>query len=715
MLNELFDLHTSMTRAGIPVPPVHQLYTECPPKKPTFKVLIRPDASIEDLEIIRDEERRASIYKYVARNQGYSFPAFSVVPLLQAADEDQREAVARLKHIITNKTGFDQNQFQVQLEHVWKTCGHLWLGRMTTRIEKSLRQHANELRKIGGVAPKEYESIEVLFDRAKLVDVERLATELKEIIARRIAQSPSSDTVKNWIDTLLVTTATRIDKNYALNVTLALELADYHKYKYPVLHPKTQEWVGMRLLENELAREKEGYSGEMDAFGQPITQKDYKEVYLSVRVAAFGGDIILRSMFEENKCQKRYGCIGSKSFAAGGPTQRQTGGALKWLGSLPQKDKTWVSVAGASGYRQAVLFAYPSHSPQNCSELAGLFGRDEVSDETPTNPDGAGFSAAAARVIPAIKGIAKEHPDTEIRIFVLAKPDKGRTKLLVSKHYDARLMIEAAQNWQDGCKNTPHVAIDVGLKDPITRFTPYPTEVVKCLNIAWLQEGKRVKPVHGLTMGEGIALLLEAGPQAHNAVQKSLQLVISNATPLLLALGHADHRSDGSFKWISGKDGTIKYAKHASLLPGVLGLLLHKMNCMKGEYMSSAAFLVGRMMSLADTLHKEYCKHERAKKAPTSEQDEKDGGMPRQLVGNASMSVALVNPTDALSRLADRILIYQAWANTASENKTGLARWALGEFGSVAEQLKAMTLPDTCDDASRAQMLLGYLARPEKK
>jgi hypothetical protein len=710
MLNELFDLHRSMAEAGIPIPAVHPLYAECPSKRPMFKVFVGANARIEDLEIVKDEERRASIYKYVARNQGYSFPAFSVIPILQAADADQKKAVAQLKQIITNKTGFDENRFHSQLERVWETCVHLWPNQMAARIEKCLKQQADELREIVGVIPHDYESIRALFDRAKLVNVERLTTDLKEIIVRHIIDSPSSTTVKDWVETLLVTAAT-----YALNVTLALELADYHKYKYPALYTKTQEWIGTRLLQHELDREKQYCSAEMDAFGQPITQKDREEKYLPVRVAAFGRDVILRSMFKASKCQKRYGRIESESFAAGGLTQRQAGGAFKWLGSMPQKEKTWVKVSGASGYKQAILFAYPSYLPQAPLELAGLFGNDEVQDNRDRDQDGAGFSAAASRVIPAVRGIVKEHPETEIRVFVLAKPDKGRTKLLVSKRYEAKRLIEAAQRWQDGCRNLPRIAIDIGLDEPIRPYIPYPVEVARCLNMAWLQEGNRVKSVHGLTIDEDISLLLGTANETYRIVQKSLQLVTSNAIPLLLTLGHADHRGDNSFKWTTGNDGTIKYAKHANVLLGILGLLLYKIKFEKGGYMNNAPYLVGRMLSLADILHKEYCRHEMASKAPASGQDEKDSGMPRQLIGNAAMHIALTNLMDALNRLAERILIYQAWANTAPEGKTGLAGWALGELGKVSEQLRTMPIPNTCDDAAKVQVLLGYLARSDKK
>ena len=138
--------------------------------------------------------------------------------------------------------------------------------------------------------------------------------------------------------------------------------------------------------------------------------------------------------------------------------------------------------------------------------------------------------------------------------------------------------------------------------------------------------------------------------------------------------------------------------------------------------MHSAPFLVGRMCSLADILHREYCKHVRAGRGETVEQQsdqpagnqsQRSSGMPRQLIGNAAMSVALGNPVAGLARLADRILIYQSWAITAPTSATRLAGWALGQYGRTAGELAGLDLPETCSDTEKAQMMLGYLARIE--
>ena len=119
--------------------------------------------------------------------------------------------------------------------------------------------------------------------------------------------------------------------------------------------------------------------------------------------------------------------------------------------------------------------------------------------------------------------------------------------------------------------------------------------------------------------------------------------------------------------------------------------------------MKGPPFLVGRLLSLADQLHLQYCHGVRKRQVPP------------QLVGNALMATALEQPTKAVAMLSQRILPYQAWARTVQGgDEVRLAKYFLGELGRVSAELKDIELPSTCCDAEKAEMLLGYLARSEK-
>ena len=115
--------------------------------------------------------------------------------------------------------------------------------------------------------------------------------------------------------------------------------------------------------------------------------------------------------------------------------------------------------------------------------------------------------------------------------------------------------------------------------------------------------------------------------------------------------------------------------------------------------MKQAPYNIGRLLSLADQLHALYCKEVRG------------GGVPPQLFGNALMSTALQQPVTALSLFAQRVLPYQAWANTVNSGESvGLARYFLKEIGGISQAINESIIPATLNDAERAEMILGYLA-----
>lgn len=119
--------------------------------------------------------------------------------------------------------------------------------------------------------------------------------------------------------------------------------------------------------------------------------------------------------------------------------------------------------------------------------------------------------------------------------------------------------------------------------------------------------------------------------------------------------------------------------------------------------MRDTFFYIGRFLSLVDTLHMEYCKNVR------------NGSVPPQLLGNSHLYLALSNPAAAFALLSQRIGVYQAWTRKEQDEKVKLARWAVGELGDIAHMLAEEGLPTETDDIGKSQILLGYLARSEKK
>lgn len=127
--------------------------------------------------------------------------------------------------------------------------------------------------------------------------------------------------------------------------------------------------------------------------------------------------------------------------------------------------------------------------------------------------------------------------------------------------------------------------------------------------------------------------------------------------------------------------------------------------------MKDVAFQIGQVLSLADTLHKDYCIVVR------------QGQMPSTLIGTSLMRRATDNPTGALADLSERIMEYVRWAKIAQISSDwpaddqriiaiNEARKRLRQYQALADSLGNAALPKEANDLMKAQLLLGFLATP---
>ena len=373
--------------------------------------------------------------------------------------------------------------------------------------------------------------------------------------------------------------------------------------------------------------------------------------------------------------------------------------ALEWITRDERRGRTWCDVSSLGGDASAMLIVYPSELPTEAPELAGLFGdKREQSD-----PDGLRFEACARRVTETLKGQSASSRNAELCIFVLTKPDGFRTKVLHSSRYTVQHLLNSADKWQALCRDAPPVMIRQFGSQKGGKFVwkrpliPYPSEVVWCLNTVWKRMGTHAETAFNFQIADGLSLLLEEGPVLQAVTMRAVRAITSNSLSLLLALGQINHQGEVH------PMGKI-YSKQALLLPQILGLLLGKLDYKKGIYMKSPPYLIGRLLSLADQLHVQYCREVRK------------GQVPPQLVGNALMTNAMETPETALALLWQRIKPYHAWAQTVQGgDEVRLAKYFLGEIGRVCASLSDTDVPSRCSDTDKVAMLLGYLARSEKE
>lgn len=688
MLNELRELAVSLESAGITVDNLHPNFKACP-NYLTYWVYLDEQGDVAGIEQVPVAQVQ-KVRKWEKAN-GVSFPAFNMPPLFKATDTGTQDQIKDIKKHI-------DKGLEITVEEVTSitdSCETLW-DEVTTNKKGISKQPTIEkltdclTKPIADISvplndpPHSFIAIKQLLSRTKLITPSTFKTQLIAAFTQTINHSPSAS---------LIEAIFYYGGKLPTNFQIILELADRGSFEFPANHQEVQRWMNRQFLTSSGKTSR----SDLDAFGCNATGKDSKFPPVGFKNAL--GNVILRAMNQESPCQTRYGMIDFHSFPAGEEVRKGMKGALEWLGNPERKGKTWCDLSRRME-KPMLLFAYPSVMPLDLPDLAGMMG-DVEEDSTESNDEL--FTVLSEKVTAALRGGVNETIDCEIRVFVLAKMDKARTKVLTNNRFSAEHVIQSAQNWQVGCRNIPDIEIRCFGKNKGDKplwskpLIPFPVEVIWCLNTVWMRQGSHAEGAIGFTVNDALCLLLGEGFELQQTAGRSLGTLVRNCSTLLIALGQA-HTEGHVLKT------DRKYLKQTLLLPSIFGLLLYKLGHMKGEIMTSPAFLVGRFLNLADSLHLEYCKGVR------------NGSIPPQLVGNALMATALETPEKALSMLSQRVLPYQAWARTVKDgDRVGLVKTFLKQLGEVSEQLKDTTMPQRSNDADKAQMLLGYLARIESE
>ncbi len=682
MLNELRELAVCLEKAGIAVEDLHQNFKACP-NYMTYWAFLDGQGNLTSIAPVPVAQVQ-KVRKWEKAN-GVSFPAFNMPPLFKATSEELQDQIKSLKKNIEKGIAVTSKD----LLSVVDSCESFWSEGIIKKLNDCLTKPIADIAGYLETARDMHPSIDQLCIRTQMVKAAIFKDQLVAVLLQNLQDEPAMDLIE-----ALFFYSGKKEKNFQI----ILELADRERFDYPANHQEVQRWMNNQFLSSVDKTSRT----DLDAFGCNATGKDSKFPPVGFKNAL--GNVILRAMNQESPCQTRYGMIDYHSFPAGEEARKGMKSALEWLGSAERKGKTWCDLSRRME-KPMLLFAYPSVIPQDLPDLAGMMG-DVEDDSAETNDER--FAVLSEKVTAALRGGTKETVNCEIRVFVLAKMDKARTKVLTSSCFSAERVIQSAQKWQDGCRNVPVIEVrsfgqNKGDKPVWSKpLIPFPVEVIWCLNTVWTsgrdekgERSSRANKAHGFTFNDSLCLLLGEGFELQQTAGRALGALVRNSSSLILALGQA-HVLGRVLKT------DRKYSKQTLLLPSVLGLLLHKLGHTKGEIMTSAAFLVGRFLNLADSLHLEYCNGVRK------------GSIPPQLVGNALMATALETPEKALSMLSQRILPYQAWARTVKEgDRIGLVKTFLKQLGEVSEQLKDTTMPQRSSDADKAKMLLGYLARVE--
>ncbi len=685
MLLELKDLDRSLSDAGI-VPKVTEQRIQPYPRRPALEVRLSRSGQITGLKSL-DESQVQAIRKFECSKGGLreSTPGFNVDPLWRTKAgnlsfddwlKDWRkkwkaaaENPAKCARLIEERASLSEANWDFSESSKINIC--------LSRAAATLR---NEL--AGTTDPKLLAVLELLA-RSETID----AVQLHETLFKSLRAAATNGFLGLTPDDcrkILYSDREPGNRKTAPNevFSLVLELDDASAFDgYPVSHQAVWDALNDHLLAKQVSSAPGGTPA-VGIFGEPLPPKIGS---MPERTLPRIGKVKLFSLSGQTPCQSRYGLIESAASPVGPEVQDRLSAALDWVCDADRDGQTWSDVSNSCGYKQlALLLAYPSKMPTKRITLSGMMaGRMR---DTQTRLE-SGFAIRSKPVVETLKGLMVEVPNLTITVVVIAKADTARKKLLYSRQFSALRMVDAASEWQADARNFPPIRIRTFKdRDPVWRapLIPFPDEIVQLINTCWDSAGVKFKAVSNARIGLGLALLLETGAPLAMAVDEALRALVRNVTPLVLALARAHTESRVAAAVVAGN--------LPLLVPSILGLLLAKDGHKKGDYMSQNAYLIGRLMSLADEFHRNYCERER-----------KGLPRPRSLIGNALMPMALENPTAGLARLAERLTLYQRVADTGLRD----------EAGAVSQAIAKKALPPRCSDAEKAQMLLGYLARPK--
>ena len=386
---------------------------------------------------------------------------------------------------------------------------------------------------------------------------------------------------------------------------------------------------------------------------------------------------------------------------------------MSFLASLASCCSAWSSLHGAQSDKSDLLVVYLEEAPALDVPLADLFGA-----ETPEFSD-RDFRELAAPVRAWLHGKSRPPANARLGLIALSAVDKAKKQVSLSRSFTIDDLQRAADRWESSAANVPFVAIwfrDKMNKENVFRtgMVPTPLDLVSALNRVWVSDtklGYAFTFARIFSVGEGFDLFVGQGDTRVTLARRGLAILLARSSTVLGALAQARTKH----RWTDLSD-TVR--QHCSRSVGLLGLFLHALNQLKTDYMKEPTYHLGRLLSVADQLHLQYCQHVR------------DGSTPSQLIGNALFATALEQPVFALARLAERIMPYQAWArtfhNTDPAVKSGWEKVLLRQFeehanaflerladGSIS--IRADELPARMTDLDKAKLLLGYLADPARE
>lgn len=644
MLNELATLRDSLERHNIEYGGAHP-WVKRMGRAPTLVAGLGTSGQVHSLELLSAEEA-ATLFK-IQRSNHSNFPGVNVDSSVWEMDES---AVR-----VWQATPVTDIRGRVAALRIACAAGRL--SKKAVEGLRRIRKDAGELQARFRTADETFAAFQALLERV-------LATEGSEEAwyrslteaALRVAESGEAKALE-YVELLLGGKGEKKSKR----LPLVLDVADYAQFSWELL--ASEEQGGEEGVCSLTGKRTVIEAGPLPRPNLPVL-----------------GPTSLMSMNPDTPCQTRYGRIGSDVFRVGKDTATELNAALVGITAADREFKTWQRLPGQVKGKSNLLVVFLRAAPFEEAELASFFSEPEEAERT--------YTALCADLAKSLTG-RESYANDRLEILVLNKISPGQVQVELSRSVPAAQVVEGGRAWEEAGRNLPETVFRRWPE------VPFPSEVARLTQQQWIRGGRETADAAGCPLGQVYDVLVGDAQGAGAAARALLELVLRRATPLLAAVAHAYHRG--------GKEAWKGFARGAqesgSVAVAVLAATLQKLGRSKEDYMQGPAYQLGRFLSLADTLHREYCGGVR------------EGQIPPQLLGNSMLPTVVTSPKKGLAQMINRLRVYRAWAEKAG---SGLARWSVAEMGKLSPSL-AERLPGRLGDEEKAELLLGYLARAEKK
>ena len=666
MINELYELSTSLNGAKIQAQRWHRKYGAIPTIRataPCVRILVST-GNVVGLSLV--DERYSTILRKYGSNQG-SYPCMNLAPLYRVTD-------GSVKRVLNDIVSHPEILNAEMVEKLKEWCSEdNWCEKFLRKYEISMEKIPSELCLI---AP-EYTPLKVLIsDSQYFTDPSFFHSKLESVIWKMLERREDVALALNMLFHR-GKEGNNANDDYG-SVSIALESSSLIEMGTPAISEKFVMELNRSLLSAASFSRSASEINIVDAFG--VSFVPIEEPMPSVKLAG-GFDVTIRTMFKDKRCQTVYGRIENASYPISPQVRMDLQAALGWISCPEQKNVTWINTD-----KNEIMFVYPSVLTESPVSYTSMFKR-------PTDQESL-FEARAKKFIHELLQTRDAGSDTcanQLQIFIIRKVDKARTKVVYTRQTDPYELERCSEEWALGCANLPAFLFG----SPKTLF---PLDIADILNRFRRQDGKPVtdkfKP---FPRCHGIELLMEPAL----SVVSDLHRAVGNAMNLGAFLGNLCARTDLYRSiWEEAKDTLA-----------LVGLLLYRKKIRKDDYMDNLPYLYGQLLKAADELHALYCNVVRK------------GEFPSQFAGSSLFQSAAEAPVRSLNVLSQRIMPYYTWAKSyrlKDVEEEGKESWRAGWLYSMCEKTSAnlrdnWTMQTRFNDEEKAQLFIGYLAAFPKK